>query len=77
MRTLGNCSETKQPKTALCFQCVQPPLFPFLFPLDALTVNESAGTQTRVQLDLEKSNRRHVSLSLSAVNTMSGAMPHG
>ena len=73
MRTLGNCRETKQPKTALSFHAVQPPLFPFLFPLDALAVNESAGTRTPVQLDLGKSNRRHVfPLSLSAVNTMSG-----
>jgi len=46
MRTLGNCRETKQPKTALSFHAVQPPLFPFLFPLDALAVNESAGIQT-------------------------------
>ena len=47
MKTLGNCRETKEPKTALSFP-VGPscPQFPFLFPLDALAVNENASTQT-------------------------------
>ena len=36
MKTLGNCRETKEPKTALSFPIVRSPSFPFLFPLDAL-----------------------------------------
>ena len=33
MKTLGNEAETREPKTALSFHAVRPPLFPFLFPL--------------------------------------------
>jgi hypothetical protein len=43
MKTLGNVTETKAPQTTFCFTVVRCPQFPFLFPLDALGLNENAG----------------------------------